>query len=243
MPLTKARPPVTAISQMANTTTVIDIPTAASDINIDVAGLDVIDIGSTTITVDDLVTLVANTITSEDFIASTAAGAALQLLTNGTEGGLRTTSAHPMVLGANALDNLTAETTGRVTLGTVGTLAAELVDKNYVDTEITSAGAGANTALLAAEGYCRFPTTTGDEFVVQWGKENLVTINGSTVITLPYTYPNAQFGAFVENEQDGMGAKEATAQVSSLTTSAFTLFHAGGDGSLNRDYYWISIGY
>ena len=53
MALTKARPPVTAINQMKNTTTVIDIPTAASDIDIDVAGLNVVDIGSTTITIDD----------------------------------------------------------------------------------------------------------------------------------------------------------------------------------------------
>ncbi|MHC5059315.1 MAG: hypothetical protein ACYTKD_32070 [Planctomycetota bacterium] len=109
MALTKVKALVSEISLLANTTTTIDIPSAAGNIDINVAGLNVIDLAGTTITVDDLVTLIANKITSEEIDLSTVSGAAGTMVTDATKMQVGTTSAHTTEIIANALPALTAQ--------------------------------------------------------------------------------------------------------------------------------------
>lgn len=178
---------------MLNGTTIVDIPTSGGDIDIDVSGSDVIDLAQTSITVDDLVTLVARNMTAETINHITAAGATLRSRSTATQGEAITQSAHPLVLGANLLNNLTLETTGRTTLGAVGTLASELVDKNYVDTAIGNVP-DITTDILATlgdPGSFRIPTSAGNDLIINWGSNAGGGDGFQITVTFDTAYPNA----------------------------------------------------
>ncbi len=241
MPLTKARPPVTAISQLINGTTDINIATAGGNIDVNVNGLDVVDLASTTITIDDLVTLVANTITGETLTQSTSGGATMRARTTASQGELETTSNHPVVLGANSTDALTLRTDGEVTLANVGTLAASLVDKNYVDTQVGNQVAASDiTANQTATGSLSIPTSTGNDMILNWGiTASLSKGSGATAQTFDTAYPNAVFSIVTARINSSVGA-EASANVNNVSLTGFDFIPTYTAAS---QAYWLAIGY
>lgn len=239
MALTKARPPVTDISQMANGTTVVDIPTAAADIDIDVAGLDVIDLGSTTITIDDLVTLVANTITGESVSLSTSGGAAGSAITDATDLTIGTTSAHPLLLMANSITGLTMGTDGKVALGVDGTGATHLVDKGYVDTQVALAATLTDIdATMAVTGHITIPNSTGNDLIINWGAMGSASNNADTTVTFDQAFANAFFGGVATSTETGGTDGALTIHNGGLTTMDI---HNDTDKTSNG--FYIALGY
>lgn len=238
MALTKARPPATAISNMAFGTTQIDIPNAGGDIDIDVASANVIDLGSTTITVDDLVSLIVKNITTEIVTLSTAAGSDGIVQTNATEMEVGTTDLTPLELMVNSIPQLTIATDGKVTLGTVGTAASHLVDKDYVDTQIASGAA--NTATVATNGQLIVQATPND-IILKWGQK---TGTGSRTITFAddtAAYPNACFIAMGQPINAGTASSDGWYSSTSISTTGFTWTDSRGNFSNNVQ--WWAVGY
>ena len=235
MALTKVRPPVTDISSMGFGTTVVDIPSTGADIDLDVAGLDVIDFGSTTITIDDLVTLIAKKITGESIDLATSGGATGHLETDATTLELISTGLFQTILGANSNQNLILATDGRVALDTTGNLDGQLVDKAYVDTAITGSGS-IPTGKLATKGHVRFTTTVGD-LIINWGQEPNIFDGGNAIVTFDLPFPNAIYTAFVTPTTSAHfdGALDIT--LKGLTTMNL---HSSLDKTSTAD--WMAIG-
>ena len=242
MTLTKARPPVTDIDTLENGTTIATIPVADGAIDIDVAGTNAVDITSSLFTVDDAVTLVANTMTGEDISLSTAAGASGQAITNATDMKVGTTSLHPIEILMNSVAALTVTTAGRVALNTVGTANNELVDKEYVDTAVSGAATLPSISTSGTEGSLTIPTT-GNDFVINWGQITGLPIQGtgSTTFHTPYT-SGTVYSIVFTIINTGQGFKANGDQISNTSLTGFDVVHSGGEGSLNDDGYWIAIG-
>lgn len=238
MALTKARPPLTAISQMLFGATVIDIPNTGGPIDIDVAAQDVVDLTTTTAIFDDAITVTANNLEGEEYALSTSGGAAGDVKTTATSMEVGTTSIHPLQLIANSISGLIVGTDGRVTLDTTGNSTGHLVDKDYVDTQITGV-ANSFTATVAAEGALAIPVSTGDDLLFKWG---LDTGSGDRTISFAGAFPNAIF--FVTGTPTNTGAANSDGWygVDSVTTSGFT-WNAANRGSYSGDVYWFALGF
>jgi len=239
MPLTKVRPPVTDISLLSNTTTQINIPSAAADIDIDVAGINVMDIGSTTIVVDPAVTLDSDLITGEQYTMATAAGASATLETQAALARLLTTSAHPLELGANSITGLTIATDGKVELDVEGTANNHLVSKLFVDTAIAGVTGSADFDFNAiTNGSFSVPNDTANDWIINWGVSPSIS-NTQTAVTFNTAFPN---GAFVgiACRQNGTSSLESAAHINSLTTTGMNVVNSGGTSS---PVGYIAIGY
>lgn len=239
MALTKVSPPVTAISKLDNTTTVIDIPTAASDIDIDVAGLDVLDIGQTTITLDDLVTLVGKNVLTELIAIKTTAGAEGVVDTDATKMRVGTTTLDPLEILTNAIPRMTVAATGAVALGVTGVNADELVDKNYVDTSSPNLSV-ALADLIAANtttGSVQVPNSTGNDLIFNWGLTASIS-STSEVVTFDTPFPNAIFVGFATRNIVTQGDNAAHAGNYTLTT-----MEVSQTGSASSTVAWLAIGF
>lgn len=239
MALTKVRPPVTAISKLENTTTVVNIPTAAADIDIDVAGLDVLDIGQTEITVDDLVTLISKNILTELMAIKTAAGAEGVVNTNATEMKVGTTTLDPLEILTNNIPRMTVAATGAVTLDIVGANGDELVDKDYVDTS-SPASSVALANLIAANtttGSVQIPNSTGNDLIINWGQTASIA-STSEVVTFDTPFPNAIFVGFATRNIVTQGDNATHAGNYSLTQMTVS-----NTGSAASTVAWLAIGF
>lgn len=239
MALTKARPPVTAISEMLNGTTNVDIPTAGSAIDVNVTGVDVADISSTQFGIDDAIEFIARTLTGESISLATTSGAEATLETNASNATLQTTSLHNLILGANSLSNLILGTDGRVTLATEGNQNNHLVSKLYVDDiagDLPSITDDID-ATLASEGHLSFPTNAGN-IIINWG-----TVNGDNdsliAVTFDEAFPNAGLAA-VATRVSAATSLDRTVNVSSLSTTGMDIRNNSGTPT---DVYWIAIGF
>ena len=163
MALTKVRSPVSAISEMAFGTTTVEITSTAGPIDINIAGLDNLDLTTTTAVFDDLVTVTANLFQTEVVSIDTTAGASATLQTTATEAQLGTDTAHPLELYANAITALILATDGKVGLQVEGTAIGDLVTKAYVDTaDALNATLADITATTAVTGSISIPNSTGN---------------------------------------------------------------------------------
>jgi hypothetical protein len=244
MALTKVQALVAEISLLANGTSTIDIPTAGADIDINVAGANVIDLGTTTITVDDLVTLVANKITSEEIDLSTVSGAAGTMVTDATKMQVGTTSAHNLELMANSVAGLALQTSGKVTLGTVGTALDDLVDKNYVDNLISSGGGAIVPAdlvtTLATKGSITIPNSTGNDLIINWGQSSTLN-NASEVQTYQTAFTTAYLIGFATAYRStGMPNDKAPYVAGTPGLTTMTVSNPEG---VDKQVNWLAIGY
>lgn len=239
MALTKVRPPVTAISKLDNTTTVIDIPGAAADIDIDVAGLDVIDLGQTTITIDDLVTLAVQNVLSELMTLQTAGGAEGTVETGATEMKIGTTTLDPLEILTNAIPRMTVAATGAVVLGVTGVNADELVDKNYVDTSSPNLSIALADLIVSntTTGSAQIPNSTGNDFIFNWGLTASIS-STSEVVTFDTPFPNAIFVGFATRNIVTQGDNAAHAGNYTLTT-----MEVSQTGSAASTVAWLAIGF
>ena len=237
MALTKAAPPVTDITEMAFGTTKVEITSSAGPIDVDIAGLNVVDITTTAITLDDLVTLVANTMTGEDILLSTPGGATASLKTAAGLAQLLTTSLHPLILGSNSVQNLICATDGRVTLDTTGNASGQLVDKAYVDTGDGGVTQTQFPATLAKPGHIQIPNAAGTNLIINWG-ETAVLNNATEVVTFNQAYASAVFVGFAtRNSNSSSDNSAAHTGVFTLTTMEVT---SAGDGTT---VFWVAIGF
>ena len=244
MPLTKAAPPVTEIDEMESGTTSISIPNAGGDIDINVAGADILDITQTDVTSTQNVQ--APSVGTEQVNLSTTSGSTALLRSGATENALQGQSNHPFVLGTNLLNNLIMNTDGTTTLMTQGTLPTHLVDKDYVDSEISNVSSG-TTGTLAQNGEIDIPTAAGT-LGLKWGRfDGLVP---STLHTLTYAgdfgltpYPTQTFIVMLTPINNALGTQENNTVISDGPNAAgFQIFHPTGDGALNPSCYWFAIG-
>lgn len=239
MALTKVKPPVTAISKLDNTTTKIDIPTAAGDIDIDVAGLQVLTIGQTVITVDDLVTLTAKNVLSELLKVQTTSGAQGVVQTNASEMEVGTSSLHALELLTNNIPRMTVAATGAVALGVVGTNGNELIDKNYVDTSAPSLAVllASMVGVTATNGSLKIPNSTGNDLILNWGQTASIA-SSSEVVTFDTAFPNAIFVGFATRNIVTQGDNAAHAGNYSLTQMTVSQ-----TGSAASTVAWLAIGF
>jgi hypothetical protein len=243
MALTKARKPVTAINEMVNGTSNIDIPTLGGDIDINVAGVDALDISSTDVTSSLPVT--SSVINGETLNLLTALGSTLLLRSGVTENALLGTTAHPTVLGANSLNNLILNTDGTTTVMNTGTLGTHIVDKNYVDTQVAAIGSGSGT--VAINGEVDLALSGGGILGIKWGRFNSLipnTLSTITYVTEGLTaFPTNTLMVQVTNINTALGTQEASTVVSGTPAAAsFQVFHPGGAGSLNPGMFWFALG-
>lgn len=239
MALTKVRPPVTEISELANGTTIIDIPTSASDIDVDVAGLDVIDLGQTTITVDDLVTMTVKNVIGEILTLATSGGAAGILQTDANKLEIGTTSTDPVEIISDNVARLTVQAGGPVTLGSQGVADTDLINKLYVDTSASSL-----TVLLAdmisantTTGSIVIPNSTGNDLIINWGQTASIA-STSEVVTFDTEFPNAIFVGFATRNIVTQGDNACHAGNYSLTQ--MTISQTGSGASTVA---WLAIGF
>lgn len=238
MALTKVRPPVTDISIIDNGTTEVNIPTAGADIDINVAGANVMDISSTTVLIDPLVTLDADNIAGEQVLLATTSGAALTFETQALLARLLTTSAHPLELGANNITALTVDTAGKVELDVEGTAVNHLVTKSYIDG--LAGGAISTTdvvATLTSDGSVTLPTDSGD-LIINWGTNGVVGDGAVVTKTFDTPFTTAFFVGFASPStsanHDGTLAIISTGLTSMDVQSS--LDKASG-------FYYLAIGY
>jgi hypothetical protein len=237
MALTKARPPVTEISEMANGTTDVTISSAGGPIDIDVAGSDFMDIGPTNILVDPAVELEADDIMTEDIAIQTTSGAEGVVRTEAAKMEIGTTNSNPVELLMNDTPSLTLETDGKVTLGTQGTDPTDLVDKSYVDAQ----AAVELVTTLAATGQVALPNSTGDDLIIKWGSESGT---GNRTVTFGTAFPNAIFVVFCQPQGTVAAASDGWWRVHTVSTTGFTFNAAAAPGaSFTDDIYWLAIGY
>lgn len=239
MPLTKVAPPVTNISQMAFGTTVINIPSAGADIDIDVAGTDVADISDTGLVVDDAIEVTARDILGELITLATSGGAGALLRTTASLMEFITTTAHPAVFGANNNQNLIAEIDGTVTLDTSGSAVDSLIDKAYADA-IAAAAPTLNDmdATAADPGHITFPNSTGNDLIFNWGTNPSVLNNSQTVVTFEQAYSSAfLIGLVTPTTSDN---HDGTMEVFANSLTTMTI-HSSLDHS--SAFAWFSIGF
>lgn len=236
MALIKARPPVTAVSTLENTTTKIDIPSAAGPVDIDIAGLNVLDLTATTAIFDDLVTLTANLFTGESIILSTSGGASATMVTEATKGKVGTITAHILELLQNDIARMTLNTDGSVALATVGANADELVDKNYVDTN-SGVTASSIVAVNAKPGSIRIPTSLGTDFKINWGETGILN-NATSTETFNLTFESSGLVGFATRNSASSGDDNA-AHVGNFTTTTVDVTSAGDGTSV----FWVVMGF
>lgn len=238
MALTKARPPLTAISQMLFGTTVIDIPNTGGPIDTDVAGQDVLDLTTTTAIFDDAITVTANSLEGEEIALSTSGGASADVKTTATSMEVGTSTVHPLELIANSISGLIVGTDGRVTLATTGNGVSHLVDKDYVDTAVADV-ADDFTATVAAEGALSIPVSTGDNLLFKWG---LNSGTGDRTITFADAFPNAIFFVTGTPLNTGAANSDGWYGVESVGTASF-VWNSANRGGYSGGVYWFAIGF
>lgn len=239
MALTKVRSPVTDVSEMANGTTTVVITSAAGPVDIDIGGLDHVDMTTTTCIFDDLVTVTANSLQTESVSVDTAAGASATLETQAGLAKLGTDSAHPLELYANAITAMTVDTAGKVELDVVGTATNHLVDKNYVDLADAAASQLSDTvANTVTNGSIELPNSTGDNIIINWGVSATIS-NTQIGVVFDTAFPNAAFVGHA-TRQNGTSSLESSAHINSLTTTGMNVVNSGGTTS---PVGWIAIGY
>lgn len=236
MALTKVKVIVAEIAAITNGTTDIDIPSAGGDIDVNVSGADVIDIAETSITIDDLVTLVVQNISSEILTLATQSGAEGLVQTTATDMEVGTTNTNSLALMVNSVPGLTLDSTGKATLATVGTLGAQLIDKDYVD----AATPGAATATSAVSGELTIPTA-GDDLIIKWGVKSGT---GSRTITFSddtSSFPTAIYTVVVTPQNTGSANSDGWWGVQDLDQDGF-LFNSANRGSYAGNVNWLAIG-
>jgi hypothetical protein len=222
---------------MAFGTTSVVITATGGPLDIDITGLDVMDMTSTTVIVDDLVTVTANNFDTEVVTLSTVGGAAAVLETQATLASLRTTSAHPLELGANSITGLTIATDGKVELDVVGTATNHLIDKGYVDTQVTAVLTGI-LGLAATAGNLRIPNNSGNDIIINWGVTASLA-NSTEVVTFTRAFPSAFFVGFATKNQAGLG-DQRPANVSGGGLTTMSVHNAGpAPATIN----WLAIGF
>jgi hypothetical protein len=237
MALTKVRLPVADIAAISSGTSGVTILSAGGNIDVNVAGVDVLDLTSTTATVG--VTLIADVITGEAISLATAGGAAASIATGLSSLTVQTTSAHTLVLGANSTTGMTVGTDGKVTLGVQGTAATHLVNKSYVDTAIALAPALTDMVFAATSpGSLTIPNSTGNDLIINWGITASLS-NTFATVTFDTAYPNAVLCALAT---DVIGpTREASSHVNAVTLTNMQVVQSGSGAS--RPVYWLAIGY
>ena len=238
--LTKVRVPVSDIAKLSSGTTMIDITSSGGPIDIDVAGLEIVDILNTGVTVDAAKILTAKQITGETVLLSTTAGASASVATGATKLQVKTTSAHVLELLANSVLGLTVGTDGKLTLGVQGTSGTHLVNKTYVDT--AAASASATVATIADPGTISIPNSTGNNLVIKWGVTNGSAGIQLTQVTFATAFPNAIFVALVVPQHNVLASSDGWWGVYNKTTAGFQINQANHlAGTL--PYNWVCIGY
>jgi hypothetical protein len=239
MALTKVRLPVADIGAISDGTTDITILSTGGDIDMNVAGVNVLDLTSTDVTIGTGLTLVTETITGETVNLATAAGASATLRTTLSQAELETTSAHPLVLGANSTDGLTIGTDGRVSLGVVGSLAGQLINKDYVDTAVAALPGNSDFVFSATTpGSLRIPTDGANDFILNWGITAFLSEAKETV-TFDTAYPNAMLGGMA-TRITGNSSRQDAAHVNPLSTTQMEVLQTGGNSS---QVFWFAYGY
>jgi len=239
MALTKVRLPVADIAAIANGTSDVTIGSAGGDIVVSRGGTVITTIGATGYTFGAGLNVTVDVINSESIDLSTTAGAAGTLQTTLGQMELGTTSAHPLVLGANNIDGLTVETDGQVTLGVVGDTASQLIDKNYVDTALALVPALSDiTAVIGTEGSLTIPNSTGNDLILKWGKTAAIGAT-SQAVTFATPFPTAIFTAYVSLNNTSSSGDNNTAYGNESTTG-FTIYKGNG---ASHPVSWFAIGY
>jgi hypothetical protein len=235
--LTKVRFPVSAISQIANGTSKVDIASSGADVITTVSGNTIATAQTTGLLINAVKVLTAKQITSEVISLSTAAGASATVGTTGTKGQVAVTSAHPLDLIANAISGLLIGTDGKVTLGVQGTSAAHLVNKSYVDAAASSASA--TTATVASNGTISIPNSSGTNLVVKWGTQA-----GSgvlTQVTFGVAFPNAIYVALAIPTHNSTANSDGWFGVYNKQLTGFQINQANRASS-TYSWNWIAIG-
>lgn len=235
MALTKVKDLVAEIGTLANATTEVSITGAGGDIENTVAGVTIGTFSSTGLDLGTL-RLTSQDITAED-VRLTNGVVAARLDADGTELNLETTSAHPVVIGANSIDALTVATDGKVTLGVDGTAAGHLIDKGYVDNLITGVASLSDIIFAATStGSLQIPTD-GDDFIINWGITASIAETNEAVV-FDTAFPNAVLGAFTC--RIAPASREDSTNVNSVTTTGMNVAQTGGNAS---QVYWMAFGY
>jgi hypothetical protein len=240
MALTKARLPVIEVSQMDFGTTTVAITSTSGPIDIDIAGLDHVDMTTTTCIFDPLVKVTAVQLDGEVFTMATGAGASATLQTTATEAQLGTTTAHPLQFLADSTLGLTVLTTGQVALGTEGSGVDRLVTKAYVDAA-TSSGSVALADLVSnnvINGSVQIPNDTGNDLIVNWGVTGSIS-NTQAAVTFDTAFPNTFFMGSA-TRQNATASEDSAAHINTPTLSGMNVVNAGGTASTVG---WIAIGF
>lgn len=239
MALTKVRLPVADIAAISNGTSDVTIGSAGGDIVETRAGVIINTIGAAGYTFGAGLTLDVDNISSEDISLSTAGGAAGTLQTTLGQMELETTSAHPLVLGANSIDGLTIETDGQVTLGVVGDEPTHVMDKNYIDTALAlKATLSDIVATIGTEGSITIPNSTGNDLIIKWGKTAAIGAT-SQAVTFATAFPTAIFTAYLSLNNTSSSGDNNTAYGNESTTG-FTIYKGN---SASHPVSWLAIGY
>jgi hypothetical protein len=239
MALTKVRLPVANIAAISSGTSDVTIGTAGGDIVVTRGGTTIATIGATGYTFGAGLQVSVGTVNSETVSLSTAAGAAATIATTLGQLGIETTSAHPMVLGANNTDGLTIETDGQVTLGVVGDTTTQLVDKGYIDTALALKASLADiTAVIGTDGQLVIPNSTGNDLIIKWGKTANIGAT-SQAVTFASAFPNAIFTAYLSLNNTSSSGDNNTAYGNESTTG-FTIYKGNG---ASHPVSWLAIGY
>lgn len=103
------------------------------------------------------------------------------------------------------------------------------------DVAVTPAGLGIATRNYANPGYARLP----GGLILQWGTATITTNQGSLVVTLPISFPGANWGVLITLSSDGGNTAESVA-VTARTQSNFTAKHSGDNPGI--PFFWLAIG-
>lgn len=239
MALTKVRSPVTAIDNLANGTTSVDIASAGADIISTVSGTTVLTLAPTGLTVGTGLTTVTDILDSETINLATTSGAEATLGTTLSQLEIGTTSAHPVEISANSIAALTVATDGKVTLGVEGTAVGHLITKAYADGVGTASVALADMpATIATTGSLTLPNASGTDLILKWGITGSI---GATTqaVTFGTAYPNAMFGASVALVT-ASGSGDNNLSYGNAATTGFDIVK---NNSASHPVFWIAIGY
>ena len=113
--------------------------------------------------------------------------------------------------------------------------AAETDAGTLSDVALTPAGLGIATRNYANPGYARLP----GGLIVQWGSATITTNQGSLVVTLPISFPGANWGVLTTMSFDGGNTAESLG-VTARTQSNFTAKHSGDNPTI--PFFWLAIG-
>jgi hypothetical protein len=218
-------------------TTNVEILSSGGDIDVNVGGADVIDLSSTEITVDDLITLIAKKLTTEVMTVATTAGADGVVKTDATKMQVGSTDASPLEILVNNIARMTVGTDGKVALATVGTASDELIDKDYVDTGDASAATITNT--LTTIGASSLDDGTG-VLLLKWGV--IAGAGTPTPVTFAIAFPNALFTVFLTPEDAGTANSDGWANTTARSVTGFDIIPAGRGGAYTGNWNWFAIG-